>query len=343
MRLFPSPLRRAALPLIAVVLIVIIALATVATLLAMLLALFGSRKRPLRLAAFVLAYCSMEVVVLAIAGGLWIRRLASTVLGTYSDAKWIDSHHNLLAHALGWVLSAGRRCFGFEVVVSDASKDGPLVGSNPVLVMARHGGPGDSFVMVHLLLTRYHRRIRIVLKDILQLDPVIDVLLNRLRCCFLPSPTGTGDDLAGRLGELASEIGAGDALLLFPEGANWTPLRRRRAIRHLRNAHEADAVRAAELMTNVLPARPGGVFACLDAHPGLEVVLAAHAGLDTIVRPGQGWKLLPLATPMTVRFWPAVEAPRGEDERVAWLTMEWATVDQWVAGHHAGSLDSPNR
>ena len=42
--------------------------------------------------------------------------------------------------------------------------------------------------------------------------------------------------------------------------------------------------RAAELMTNVLPPRTGGVFACLDARPGLDVVLAAHAGLDKIVR-----------------------------------------------------------
>jgi predicted acylesterase/phospholipase RssA len=58
-------------------------------------------------------------------------------------------------------------------------------GTDPVLVLARHGGPGDSFALVHLLLTRYHRGVRIVLKDILQIDPLIDLLLNRLGCCFL--------------------------------------------------------------------------------------------------------------------------------------------------------------
>jgi 1-acyl-sn-glycerol-3-phosphate acyltransferase len=58
----------------------------------------------------------------------------------------------------------------------------------PVLVLARHGGPGDSFALVHLLLTRYHRSVRIVLKDILQLDPLIDVRLNRLGVLLSPCP-----------------------------------------------------------------------------------------------------------------------------------------------------------
>ena len=46
---------------------------------------------------------------------------------------------------------------------------------------------------------------------------------------------------------------------------------------------------------------------------------------------------------MTVRFWPAAETPQDATERVAWLTMEWATVDQWVDGYHADVLDTPKR
>jgi 1-acyl-sn-glycerol-3-phosphate acyltransferase len=286
----------------------------------------------------------MELVVLLMSGGLWVRRLGAKLFGNDSESKWVNSHQALLAQALGWVLWSGRKCLGFEVTVSGASTDAILAGRDPVLVLARHGGPGDSFVMVHLLLTRYHRRVRIVLKDILQLDPVIDVLLNRLQCCFLPSATGATDEgLTHRLGQIAGELDFGEALLLFPEGANWTPIRRRRAIHHLREGHEPDKVKAAALMTNVLPPRTGGVFACLDARPGLDVVLAAHAGLDKIVRPGQAWARLPLATPMTVRFWPAAEAPQLKGDRVSWLTMEWATVDQWVEGYHAGAFDTPDR
>jgi 1-acyl-sn-glycerol-3-phosphate acyltransferase len=177
--------------------------------------------------------------------------------------------------------------------------------------------------------------VRIVLKDILQIDPALDILLNRLGCCFLASPSGTGADMKDRLARLAKDLGLGDALLLFPEGANWTPDRRLRAIRRLGRARKPDAVRTATLMTHVLPPRPDGVFTCIDAHPGLAVVVVAHAGLDKMVRPAQVWGHLPLTTPMTVRAWPTAEIPRDDESRLAWLTLEWAVVDEWVDAFHA--------
>ena len=46
---------------------------------------------------------------------------------------------------------------------------GPLgpagLDGGPLLVLARHAGPGDSFALVDLLLSRYGRRPRIVLKE----------------------------------------------------------------------------------------------------------------------------------------------------------------------------------
>lgn len=341
MRIPPRPVRRILLPLEAILLLGLIVVFALGVVVGAVLAPFGSRRRPLRIAAFALAYCLMELVVLVIACGLWIRRMAGKSIRVYSEDDWMNSHQALLAKALGWVLCAAHRCVGFEVIVSDASNDDALKGVDPVLVLARHGGPGDSFVLVHLLLTRYRRRVRIVLKDILQLDPVLDVLLNRLHCCFLPSPTGAGDDLAQRLSDTARELGRDGALLLFPEGANWTPNRRRRAIRHLRDIPKPRAARAAASMTNVLPPRPGGVFACLDARPDLSVVMVAHAGIDKMVRAAQAWDELPLTAPMTVRLWPAAEIPPNADDRVAWLTTEWATLDQWIGAYHAGKLDNP--
>jgi 1-acyl-sn-glycerol-3-phosphate acyltransferase len=172
--------------------------------------------------------------------------------------------------------------------------------------------------------------VRIVLKDILQLDPVLDLLLNRLDCCFLPSHNGEGKDLAGRLKEIAGSLGGHDALLIFPEGGNWTPKRHHRAIRHLRKSGDAEVLRSAVLMTNVLPPRLGGVLACLESRPELPVVIMAHAGLDRIVRARQLWDQLPLTTSMAVRSWPSAPAPLGADARRTWLLTEWAVVDEWV-------------
>jgi 1-acyl-sn-glycerol-3-phosphate acyltransferase len=163
-------------------------------------------------------------------------------------------------------------------------------------------------------------------------------MLNRLDCCFLSSPSGEGGDMIDRVSAMAQRLGPGDALLLFPEGANWTPHRRQRAIRRLHRDQKSEAARAATLMTNVLPPRPGGVLACLEARPDLRVVVVAHAGLDRVVNARQAWRQLPITTPMVVRAWPTADVPAGQEARLAWLTLEWAVVDEWVEAYHAGAL-----
>jgi 1-acyl-sn-glycerol-3-phosphate acyltransferase len=319
------------------------ALCTLGVAVGLVLAPWSSRRRLLRITSFSWAYCLMQLMVLVAAGCLSIRHIVWRLVRTDAEERWISAHHRLLSTALGWVLGAARVCFRFEAVVSDASIDQALHDADPVLVLARHGGPGDSFVLVHLLLTRYHRRLNIVLKDALQFDPAVDILLNRLGCCFVRSASGSGEAQGARLGEMARTLGSRGTLLLFPEGANWTPLRRRRAIRHLQVAHEDEAASAASLMSNVLPPRPGGVLACLDGRPELGVVMVAHAGLDQVVRATQAWDQLPLSTPMTIRIWPTVAAPLDPESRGQWLTTEWAIVDEWIGGYHSGMLDQPHR
>ncbi len=127
--------------------------------------------------------------------------------------------------------------------------------------------------------------------------------------------------------------------LLFPEGGNWTPKRRLTAIRRLQSRHQLEDVRTAELMPHVLPPRLGGVAACLDAQPNMQVVVAAHAGLDQLVTAGQLWASLPFTQPMTARIWQTSPPPNDEAARAQWLTTEWAIVDEWIDAYHAHEID----
>jgi 1-acyl-sn-glycerol-3-phosphate acyltransferase len=301
-------------------------LAGVVAIVAALAAPLTRRRRVLRAAAFVGAYCLAELAALAGAGVAWLRRPA--IGRPYrDDPDWIAANQVLLTRALDRILGAARRCFGFDVVVTGGPDPTALQGSEPVLVLARHAGPGDSFALVHLLLTRYRRRIRIVLKDVLQVDPGLDVLLNRLGCCFLP---GRGGPLADQMAALARELDGSDALLVFPEGGNWTPDRHRRAVDRLERGGRPDAARAARSLPHVLPPRPGGVLAILDARPGIPVVVLTHTGLEHVVGPTEAWTAVPISAPMTVEVWATRPPPADDDGRVAWLLAEWAAVDRWV-------------
>ena len=64
-----------------------------------------------------------------------------------------------------------------------------------MLVCCRHAGPGDSFTLIHALMYWYDREPRVVLKDTLQWDPAIDVLLHRIPARFISPDPGAGQDL----------------------------------------------------------------------------------------------------------------------------------------------------
>jgi 1-acyl-sn-glycerol-3-phosphate acyltransferase len=334
----PRWVRRIALPLYVIVLLALLLVAALVVLVGVLTWPLDRRLRMSRLAALAGSYCGVQLVSLTVAGCLFAGAMFHRPRDPVRLDRWLTRHQRLLAWALSRLLGAARAFCHFEVLNATTAEPAALGEMPPVLVLARHAGVGDSFVLVHLLLTHYRRRVRVVLKETLQVDPALDIILNRMGCCFLGAPSGA--DGADQVAELAGRLAPHDALLLFPEGGNWTPRRWRNAIGSLLRRHDVEAAHRASLMTHVLPARPGGVRACLAARPDLPVVVVAHGGLDTLVRPRQVWDRLPFSEPMTFRIW-STTPPPAPTEQEAWLVTEWAVVDEWVDLLHGGAPDLP--
>jgi 1-acyl-sn-glycerol-3-phosphate acyltransferase len=137
---------------------------------------------------------------------------------------------------------------------------------------------------------------------------------------------------AQAIADLARGLGDEDALLIFPEGANFTPQRRFRAIQRLRDRKLVAAVRRAEAMRHVLPPRPAGVTAALRAAPHADVVFVAHTGLEHLSTARDLWRGLPTDKTLYLRWWfvPAADVPRGEAEQTDWLYHWWESIDEWI-------------
>jgi 1-acyl-sn-glycerol-3-phosphate acyltransferase len=328
----PLPARRLIIPLLVVLELILLVLLALAAVIGLIAGLADRRRRVLRITLMGMAYIVVELLALVGLAVVWALR-------PFRPRSWYDRVNlRILTMALGAILSAGRVLVGFRVVVYDPPSLTPFDTTEPLIVLARHGGIGDSYALVWLLASRYQRRPRLVAKEILQWEPLLDVAFNRMGACFLPRKSRPTTDLASKVESLAGELAAGDALLLFPEGANWTPKRRSRAIARLRADRKHEAGRSAQLMENVLPARPAGVFACLQARPEVAVVVFAHTGLDQITTAAGVWQAIPFCSPMTVRWWPTVQPPFDQQERLKWLSTEWAIVDEWIdAQHHRDS------
>ncbi len=171
------------------------------------------------------------------------------------------------------------------------------------------------------------------MKAQLQFDPCIDIAANRMPNVFVTPGGGAVDDI----GLLAADLGPRDALLIFPEGGNFSPERRRRAIRRLTKLRRTDEATRAAAMRNLMPPRPGGVLAALDSAPSADVVFVAHCGLDHMATVGDIWRRIPLTGAVQAQWWriPAEDVPDGRDARIDWLYQQWERADAWISetGH----------
>jgi len=297
------------------------------------------RWRALRLLWLFILYLTCEALLLVVLLGLWL----ASGFGWRIRTPYFEGIHYDLAQGLTWVFfREARRVLRLRIVT-----DGPAPDAHPgipLLVCCRHAGPGDSLILIYALMHWYSREPRVVLKDTLAWAPAVDVLLGRIPARFISTNPGPGEDLESHIATLASGLDENDAFVIFPEGGNFTPARRQRAIDRLRRLGMERMARRADQMTNVLAPRPGGFLAALDAAPDADVVLVAHTGLDHLSTVGDLWRELPMDKQIIMRWWqvPRAEIPQGRDARIDWLYAWWARIDTWVEENRPEDL-SPGR
>jgi len=336
MRLPPRWVRRLLDPLLLVLLLAVVVLLPVLALVAAVLSLrLPGRWRGLRLLTLAVVWVLVEWVGVFVAFVLWV---ASGFGWRLRSRRFVEAHYWLLRIGLSVIVGTATRVMRLQVSTDKGSwsplDDGLPGSTNAMLVLSRHGGPGDSVLMVHTLMNADHlREPRIVLKEALQFDPLVDVYLNRLPARFISPNPEPGENPQAAIASLATGMGGDDALLIFPEGGQFTAGRRLRAIASLRKKRLLAAAARAEAMQYLMPPRPAGVQAALAAAPHADVVFVAHTGLDHMLTLGDVWRELPQDKVLQLRwsFVAAADIPRDSEEQVAWLYSWWADMDAWIA------------
>lgn len=268
--------------------------------------------RPARTVALLMAYAVIE-----------LRTLAKVLRGNRDCDQLMQ---DLLVSAY----AAVRRILDVEVLLESISAQPDAIPRDePVIVLSRHCGPGDSVLVAWLVAVEYRLQLRIVLKAMLQCEPVLD-LAGELGCmCFL----SRGDRARRQIRALAESLVGGQAMLLFPEGANFSWPRWRSAITQLRSTGGFRAARRALRQSHTLPPRSGGAAAAVAGAPSANVLVLTHNGFcaDGRARP---WWQLPIHRQLLIRtvVVPAARIP-PPNQLGPWLEQIWTQVDAWVAAH----------
>ncbi len=347
----PTPIRR--LVLAPVVLVISLGFIALSPLLALLALVFGllarskptGRMRSLRLVGFALTWFVAESVALVALTGLW---LVSGFGGRLRTEPYQRRHYAVMRRFLDMMYEGAEKTYGLRVEVDEPDLTGDELLARltrPIIVLSRHAGPGDSFLLVHQLLSVYHRRPRVVMKAALQLDPSVDIVGNRLPNVWVKSRQAGEHIFTEQIARLARTLDPLGALVIFPEGGNWTPGRWRRGIRRLEGLGRKDLAKRAADMPNLLPPRPGGALAAIAACPEADVIFVAHVGLDNIVSLGDVWARFPIGQVIRARWWRVqhdrVPRTASHEEQLQWLYSWWERIDEWISENRPAGSPAP--
>jgi len=307
--------------------------------------LLPGRWRALRLLWFGLVWLAMESVALFACLALWV---ASGFGGRLATEEYQERHYALMRWFLRTLFDVATHAFRVRIEIEEPEltpEEARARLTHPVIVLSRHAGPGDSFLLVHQLLSRYQRKPRIVMKAALQFDPGLDVVINRLPHAFVPPRRDPGKLVIREIERLAAGLGPTGALVIFPEGGNFTPRRRLRAIRLLEERRLAEEAAKARAMEYLLPPKPGGALAAIAAAPTADVIFVAHTGLEHVITLGDVWRALPMEQVLKARWWrvPADQVPVGHEAQVDWLYEWWAHIDAWIRDNRPTALPRQDR
>jgi 1-acyl-sn-glycerol-3-phosphate acyltransferase len=346
----PRPIRRLVVaPLVIVIAVGFVVLSPILALLALVSGLLARSRaghmRSLRLVGFALIWLVAETMALIMLAGLWV---ISGFGGRLCTEPYQSRHYGIMRWFLDVLYDGAARTFGLRVEVEEPELTREELEARlirPVIVLSRHAGPGDSFLLVHQLLSAYQRRPRVVMKAILQLDPSVDIVGNRTPNVWVKSRQSGERIFTDQIGRLARGLDTRGALVIFPEGGNWTPNRWRRGIRRLESHGRSDLAERARDMPNLLPPRPGGALAAIAACPDADVIFVAHAGLDNIITLGDVWGRFPIDEVVRARWWrvPYGQVPRDADHeaQVQWLYGWWERIDTWISQTRPGNVATP--
>jgi 1-acyl-sn-glycerol-3-phosphate acyltransferase len=325
----PTVVRRLVLaPALVVLEVLLVALTPLILVLAAVASPFTGRgARPIRAALIALAFIARHMATILALLGLWV----AAGFGRRTRSRAIQqAHYDLMRWFVKGIYDTIEGLARVHVRVTASAEAGAMLTAQdrPVVVLGRHAGEGDTLLVINELLVRHGRHPHLVMHERLRLDPVIDVLGSRLPNRFVDP---RGGDTERDIAAMAAQLQPTDALVIFPEGRNFSEQNRHRAIERLTQAgHHGEAQRAKD-MHHVLAPRPGGVLAALDANPDADVVVLGHAGFPTGLK--EVWRDLPAHQTIDIRLWhePAERVPTVRDEQIAWLYDWWGTLDGWVA------------
>jgi 1-acyl-sn-glycerol-3-phosphate acyltransferase len=223
-----------------------------------------------------------------------------------------------------WHLRSVTWMFSLTFVVRGAE----LVKPGPVLVFVRHASLVDVLIPGGFVANAHQLALRYVLKRELLVEPCLDLAGHWIPNHFVDRRGKDTEAELTALRALKAGIGAGEGVVIYPEGTRFS-LRKREAII---NSLSGPAKATAERLRHLHPIRPGGAMTLLAAEPKCDVLFVGHHGLEGLTRLEDIWRGALVGKTVTIQFWreKAEAIPQDAQASLEWVNTQWQRVDDWL-------------
>ena len=291
------------------------------------LVLWLRRRKPwagVRLTAFLWWFLFGEMQALVALLWIWLRN--GGPIGGDSLRRRLGVY-NLRPYWLRHNLRAISALFGLRFEVDGIEEAGEM----PAVVMIRHASIIDNTLPDVLVARRFGIGLRYVVKRELQALPLIDIGGRWVPTNFLRRTSSDPDAEIAKMRQLATDLGPGEGILIYPEGTRHTDAKLARVKEKLCESG-SEVAPWAERLQNLLPPRLGGPLALLEEAEGVDVVFCGHVGFDGFETVGDIYSGELVGKTIKVIFWrvPAAEIPTDREGRTRWLYENWQRMDDWV-------------
>jgi 1-acyl-sn-glycerol-3-phosphate acyltransferase len=290
---------------------------------------FRRRLPTARMLCFLLQYLVNDSVEILLAAPLWLGSGCGLVAESRASRA---RYERVQAWSIRLLARRARQLLGVRLDIDPAAIDALAPG--PAIVLCRHVSALDTALPSLLYQTiGFHSR-GVIMAELLA-DPGFDLLYHHAGSVFIARDNDP--EARVHVASIAHDLDARTVAVIFPEGRLFRRDVLRRSSARL---SERDPERAARLagLEHVLPPRPAGVNALLDAAPDADVVIINHA-FDVCATLGDLIRRVPLeeAIAVDIRRVPRADIPGDPDGRVQWLDEVWCDMNDWLHRHRTVS------
>ena len=247
----------------------------------------------------------------------------------FISVRWRNSEEQFIRNfrlqcqIIDWLKKLAEKLYRLNITVINQE----VTQLGPAIILPRHASIADTIIPFVYMAIPEDIHLRYVLKKELLIDPIFDILGNRLPNYFVDRSGQDTQAAVKGIAKLAQTTTKKEGLVIYPEGSRFSENKRKK----IRQKHHNNPglMQQLDRWPSLLPPRQAGTMALLDNNPGLDLIFCVHAGFEGSSHFSSLLNGSWIKANILIKFWriPFEDIPTAKMEKRDFLFEQWDEME----------------